>query len=422
MRAGCLELLRIGFGLLAVSFGAIAAAESLPLRYVDQDLQLPERKVVVQVPAGSRLELLTDRLEGPRLLTLAENGDLFIGSKSGHVYRLPRPYTKPEVLITMKGYPHSVALRQNEILIAQKDGLYHAPYQLGQTQIALDRLRLLAALPGGSGHSSRTVAIGPDRRIYLSLGISGNCSDEYLSNDYPYSDRRGGILVLNESGAQASWETFGSGLRNPVGFAWHPSTGELYASNNGPDHQGYDLPPEYFSRVAAGSFHGMPWFQYDGKQIQRDKCIKRPPPRPINDVTPPVATFPARSAPMAVAFVPAGALNTSLVNDAIVALHGSWGTQPSGGFIGDPASRRAPKLVVVRFQEGKAHHVDDLITGFQLSDGERWARPVGVAIGPDGALYFTSDSGVEGLFRLRFPVVESEPKPTEPVNRPRVVE
>ena len=410
MRIGYQTFLRLVFALLGACHSVAAAGEPLPLRYVEQNLQLQGHDVIVQLPAGSRLELLTDRLEGPRLLTFAENGDLFIGSKSGRVYRLPKPYTTPQVLITIKGYPHNVALRQDEILIAQKDGLYHAPYQLGQTKIEPDRLRLLAALPGGSGHSSRTVAIGPDGRIYLSLGISGNCSDEYLSNAYPVTDRRGGILVLNETGAQASWETFGSGLRNPVGFAWQPLTGDLYASNNGPDHQGYDLPPEYFSRVLAGSFHGMPWFQYDGKQIRRDGCIKRPPPRPITEVTPPVATFPARSAPMGVAFIPPGALQPALKNDAIVALHGSWGTQPSGGFTGDPASRRAPKLVVVRFQDGEALRVDNLITGFQLSDGERWARPVGVAIGPDGALYFTSDSGVEGLFRLSFELTSSPPE------------
>ncbi|MBU2479271.1 MAG: PQQ-dependent sugar dehydrogenase, partial [Gammaproteobacteria bacterium] len=319
MRIGHLDLLGLGTALLAVSFGLAVAAEPLPLKYVDQRLQLPGREVVIQLPAGSQLELLADNLEGPRLLTFAENGDLFIGSKSGRVYRLPAPYTAPQVLISTKGYPHNVALRQNEILIAQKDGLYHAPYQLGQARIAPDKLRLLAELPGGGGHSSRTVAIGPDKRVYLSLGISGNCSDEYLSEGYPFSDRRGGILVLNETGPQAIWQTFASGLRNPVGFAWHPQTGELYASNNGPDHQGYDLPPEYFSKVPAGSFHGMPWFQYDGKRIQPDDCIKRPPPHPIDEVIPPVATFPARSAPMGVAFVPEGAMHKTLAHDAIVA-------------------------------------------------------------------------------------------------------
>ena len=104
---------------------------------------------------------------------------------------------------------------------------------------------------------------------------------------------------------------------------------------------------------------------------------------------------------MAVAFVAKGAMDARLEGDAVVALHGSWGTLPSGSASGDPASRRHPKLVVVRFVDGRAERVDDLITGFQLADGRRWARPVGVALGPDGALYFTSDAGIEGLFRLR---------------------
>ena len=85
----------------------------------------------------------------------------------------------------------------------------------------------------------------------------------------------------------------------------------------------------------------------------------------------------------------------------MVALRGSWGTRPYGGASGDPATRREPKLVLVRFANGEAHRVDELISGFQSTDGSRWARPVGVAIGPDGALYFTSDAGVNGLFRLR---------------------
>ena len=68
--------------------------------------------------------------------------------------------------------------------------------------------------------------------------------------------------------------------------------------------------------------------------------------------------------------------------------------------MGDPATRREPKLVRVRFAQGEAQGVEDFVTGFQLPDGQRWARPVGVGFGPDGALYFTSDSGTEGLFRL----------------------
>jgi glucose/arabinose dehydrogenase len=387
--------------LLQFCVGVVAQASTESLTYVDQSISINGESRTARVPQGYRLELVTAALDGPRLMTFSENGDLFIGSQSGHVYRLPPPYTAPEVLVEFGGYPHSVALRKGEILIARTDGVYRAPYRLGQKKLERSALKLLAPLPAGGGHSSRSVGVGPDGRVYASLGINANCTDQYLGDTYPFADRRGGVLVLRADGKSNGWETYGSGLRNPVGFAWHPLTGAMYASNNGPDHWGYELPPEYFSRIDAGSFHGMPWYQFDGRNIKRDDCIGRAPPRPILDVTAPAATFPARNAPMGVAFVPKGAMDKKLEFDAIVALHGSWATRPSGGFVGDSATRRPPKVVVVRFENGQAKRVDDLVTGFQLSNGDRWARPIGVAVGPDGALYFTSDSETHGLFRLK---------------------
>lgn len=395
------RLLRVPvISLFCFGLASVALAGTEPLAHEEQTLSLGgNQRATARIPKGYQLEFLTP-LDGPRLLTFAPNGDLFVGSKSGNVYRLAPPYNKPEALVKLDDYPHSIAFRKDEILIARTHGLYRAPYKPGQKKIAPNDVSLLAALPGGGGHNSRTVGVGPDGRVYLALGITGNCSDEYLGEPYRIDDRRGGILVLKEQNGQTTWEAFGSGLRNPVGFGWHPKTKELYASNNGPDHLGYDQPPEYFSRVTANSFHGMPWFQHDGKKIIRDDCMKSKPPRPITDVVPPVATFPARNAPMGVAFVPAGAMDKTLEFDAVVALRGSWGTKPSGSFLGDSASRRHPKIVAVRFKDGQAQRVDDLVTGFQLPDGDRWARPVGVAVGPDGALYFTSDSDTNGLFRL----------------------
>lgn len=392
---------RVAHSVFLLFLCSVAGAASGPLTYEEQMLLVDGTHRVVRLPKGYRLKLLTDKLDAPRLLTFAGNGDLFIGSHSGKVYRLPPPYTAPEVLITLDGYPHSVAFRKNEILIARTDGLYRAPYRMGQEKIAPESVTLFARLPGGGGHSSRTVGVGPDGRVYVSLGIQGNCSDQYLGDTYPFDKRRGGIFVLRAEGAKARWEAYGSGLRNPVGFAWHPKTRVMYASNNGPDHWGFELPPEYFSRITEGSFHGMPWYQFDGQEMKRDNCVSSRPPRPLSDVVAPVATFPARNAPMAVTFVPQGALSKELEFDAVVALHGSWGTPPRGDSSGDPASRRPPKIVAVRFKNGEAVRVDDLVTGFQLANGARWARPVGVAVGPDGALYFTSDSGTNGLFRLR---------------------
>lgn len=380
---------------------ASVSASTDAIEYIEQSIAIDSDSYAVRVPRGLRFEVLNTKLDEPRLLTFAANGDLFIGSKSGNVYRLTPPYTNAQVVVKLSGYPHSVALRDGALLIARTDGVYRAPYTLGQATIAPKEVTLLAALPGGGGHNSRSIAVGPDGRVYVSLGISGNCSDQFLDDGYPFDDRRGGVLRLREDTARASWEPYASGLRNPVGFAWHPVTKEMYASNNGPDHWGFDEPAEYFSRLTAGSFHGMPWFQYVGNKMVRDECIKHAPPRAQQDAIPPVVTFPARNAPMGVTFVPRGGLLGALEFDAVVALRGSWGTQPSGSFLGPAATRRHPKLVVVRFKDGVARRVDDLVTGFQLNDGERWARPVGVAAGPDGAIYITSDSGVNGLFRLR---------------------
>jgi glucose/arabinose dehydrogenase len=396
-------VLRCGrLGLLSVLYfaGLPAQAGTQALSYEKQTLTVEGKSRTVRVPMGYRLEWLSG-MEEPRMLTFAANGDLFAGSRSGKVYRLPPPYTRAEVLVELGDYPHSVAFRPGEILIARTHGVYRAAYRPGQSGIEPDAVTLLAALPGGGGHNSRTVGVGPDGRVYVSLGIQQNCSDQFVGASYPLDDRRGGVLVLRERKGEASWVPFASGLRNPVGFAWQPDTGVLFAGNNGPDHLGYDQPPEYFSRLDAGSFHGMPWFQFDGNQLQRDDCVASAPPRPINEVTKPVATFPSRNAPLGMAFVPKGALDAQLELDAVVALHGSWGTRPSGGFIGRAATRRAPKLVAVRFEDGQAVRVDDLVTGFQLPDGKRWARPAGVAVGPDGALYFSSDSEANGLFRLQ---------------------
>ena len=361
------------------------------------------------VPEGMRLELLTDKLEQPRLMEFLPNGVLLIGSRTGKVFRLAPPYTRPSVLVELEDYPHSLAYREGELLIAQTDGLYRAAFTPQDTRLEWDDVEQLAPMPGGGGHSSRSVAIGPDSRVYIALGISGNCSDEYLDPSYPFNNRRGGVLVLDESGTVPRWKTYAAGLRNPVGFDWHPVTNTLYASNNGPDHLGYDQPPEYFSRLAPGSFHGMPWYQFNGEEITRDDCIRKSPPRPASEVPPPVATFPARNAPMGVAFIPGPTLGSRFQHNAIVALKGSWGTQPSGGMFGRKSSRRPPALVMVDFSDGQAGRVYAFVTGFQQADGERIARPVGVSIGPDGYLYFTSDSHTEGLFRLG-PAQESRPQ------------
>jgi glucose/arabinose dehydrogenase len=175
----------------------------------------------------------------------------------------------------------------------------------------------------------------------------------------------------------------------------------LYTSNNGPDHLGYEQPREYFSLVEEGSFHGMPWYQYIDGQLQADNCVSSDAPKSKESVVAPVASFPARIAPMDLTFVPSDTAFDEFRHDALVALHGSWATSNGRGD-GNPASRREPKIVRVVFNNGVAGEVLDFMTGFQLPDGQRWARPIGITIGPDGHVYFSSDAGIQGLYRIRY--------------------
>ena len=385
-------------GLLATVFIisiSVCKADGPSIELVEQVLKRGKHTYQIHIPRGYVLEILNTDLKQPRMMTFAQNKDLLIGSRSGEIYRLRPPYQQVEVLADIGGYPHSVATRNKQLFVAANKGVYQTSYQTNNLPIKKKDFKLLAPLPGGGGHSSRTISIGPDKQIYVSLGISGNCSNQYISDAYDKEQRRGGIMVLNEAAKPPGWKPYATGFRNPIGFDWQPGSNMLYVTNNGPDHWGYEAPPEYFSRTELGSFHGMPWFQFDGNKLQRDKCAKVKPPR--TDVTIPEITFPARNAPMGVAFISSGPFR----NNAIVALHGSWATLPDGGASGDRATRRPPKLVLVQFKDQRAQRVDNFITGFQLDDGRRWARPVDVAIGPDGGIYFTSDSGMNGLFRLR---------------------
>jgi len=363
---------------------------------VNQRFSAGSRQFILKHPHAMQLKFLLP-MQQPRMIHKTRNGILLIGSRSGWVYRVAPPYAKAQPLIHLDDYPHSAVYRNGYLYIAQTDGVYRMPYQLEAARLDAGQLHKLISLPGGAGHNSRSLELGPDGRLYLSLGIRGNCSDQYLGSEYGFQDQRGGLLVLDESRSQLRWQVVASGLRNPVGYDWNPVSGEIFASNNGPDHHGYEQPPEYFARLLPGSFHGMPWFQFDGKQLQRDNCVSSKPPRPANEVSLPVALFPARNAPMGVKFMPQDSYWSFLQNTALVALHGSWATKING----DRRTRRPPAIVAVTLDSESRGKVMPLLTGLQNGAGERLARPLDIEYTPEGDILFTSDGGqLEGLLCL----------------------
>lgn len=360
-------------------------------------LELP-----ISVPEGFVLEKLGANLDGPRFMAFSKDGDLVIGSGSGKIYRLTAPYNEATVISDFRANAHSVAFRQTdkgeELWVGETGGLYKVLYESG-TKYEKSDYQKVVSLPSGGGHATRTVAVGPDNKIYVSLGISGNCSVQFLGESFPVNDRRGGILQLAEDGDKVELIPYGTGLRNPVGYAWHPTTNVMYANNNGPDHWGFDEPREVFVEVTPGAFFGMPFYQVVGGQVKQDSCAPaEKAPYALADVQLPVATFPARSAPLGMTFVSEGQLDPAWAGSSLVAIHGSWAVPANG----DEAGKRAPSLQLVKFVDGKATgEVVEILGGFQYANGDRFARPAGVVMGPDNYLYMTSDQENKGLYRLR---------------------
>ena len=381
---------------------------SFAIQQVPQQITVNGHSATLQVPTGTVVEFMA-AMNSPRFLTIGPDNELIVGSRvvsgSSNIYRLASPYANAAILATLPGNFHSVSYRQGTLFAAETDGLWRAAYKGLSTALGAGDFTEYVDLPSATGgHSSRTVIVGPDGTLYVSIGISGNCSDEYLAGrlpDYDFEYRRGGVFRINESGGSAVLEPLSSGLRNPVGMAFDPASNFLWATNAGPDNLGYNQPPEIFSRLTRGSFHGMPWFQFMNGTFQVGQCIDTgTAPRPAGEATPPAVTFDARSTPLGVAFVTGSSLGPLFSGNALACIHGSWATDPSRG--GGAETRRPPKVVMVNFSGSLPTTVEDVIIGFQRNDGSRFARPCGALMGPDGHFYFTSDGGeVQGLFRLR---------------------
>ena len=170
--------------------------------FVNQAVKLGQYTFEISIDSLLRLEVVTTSLRSPRIIHFHKDR-MLIGSQSGAIYWADPPYEQAKILTMLDGYPHSVVVVEGMLYVARTNNVIAAPYSLEVESIPASKFQKIVDLPGGSGHSSRTLKVGPDNNLYLSLGIAGNCSDQFLDNSYPFTDQRGGVFRIENLHSQA---------------------------------------------------------------------------------------------------------------------------------------------------------------------------------------------------------------------------
>jgi len=300
------------------------------------------------VPAGFHVSVFAQNLNGVRYLTLGPGGAVYASRPSGgDVVRLVdanHDGVADTTVTVVSGLnrPFGIAFRGDTMYVAENNEVVH--FNPGSQAKVVD----VPNIPGGAGHSTRTVVFGTDGKMYVSVGSSCNICDEADS-------MRAAVVQFNRDGSGG--RVFARGLRNSVGLAINPTTGELWATNNDRDNLGDDIPPERINIIKDGKYYGWPQCYLPGQ--------KNPeyPSADCSTVEPPAITFQAHSAPLGLTFYVGTAFPADYRGDAFMTYHGSWNRSvPTGD-----------KVVRVQVQNGKPVSIDDFITGWQRPDGSRWA-------------------------------------------------
>ena len=271
--------------------------------------------------------------------------------------------------------PFGMALVGNELFVANADALVKFPYKEGDTRITAKATKV-ADLPAGLNHHwTKGLVASPDgSKLYVSVGSNSNVGENGMDKE------EGRAAIWEFDRASGKGRIFASGLRNPVGMAFHPETKVLWTSVNERDELGNDLVPDYMTSVKDGGFYGWP-YSYYGQIVD----TRPQPPRPdlVAKAIKPDYALGAHTASLGLAFYD-GNLMPQFKNGALVGQHGSWNRKPHSGY----------KLIYVPFAGGMpSGPPQDIVTGFLSKDEKAYGRPVGVAIDKAGAILLADDVG-----------------------------
>jgi glucose/arabinose dehydrogenase len=278
--------------------------------------------------------------------------------------------------------PFGMAFHGGYLYVGNTGSIVRYKYTSGDLQ-AQGPPEKLMDLPTG-GHSTRNIIFNrAGTKMYVTVGSNSN-------NNAGEDCRRAAVLEFNPDGS--GYRVYASGIRNPVGLTLQPGTDTIWVAINERDNLGDDLVPDYATSVKDGGFYGWP-YSYIGQNY--DPRYVGAFPDLVKRAIVPDVLIPAHSAALGIAFYTTGQFPQKYRNGAFVALHGSWNRGVAAGY----------KVAFFPMSDGKPGALEDFLTGFLVSDGsnnttiERWGRPVGVTVTPDGALLI-SDDGSNRIWKV----------------------
>jgi glucose/arabinose dehydrogenase len=352
------------------------------------------------VPAEFKVEEFASGFKNPRLIRVAPNGDIFVAESRANLIRVIRPSkdgSKPEIneiyAADLKR-PFGIAFyplgpNPQWIYIGDTDAILRFPYQNGDIKPRGKMETVVPDIPGwgelrGGGHWTRDVVFSQDgKKMFVSVGSHSNVYEN------PKEDEKDRATVLEFNPDGTGRRIYASGIRNAVGIAIHPKTGELWGSVNERDGLGDDLVPDYVTRIKEGGFYGWPWYYIGPNQDPRHKGQF---PELKDKVIVPDVLLQSHSASLQMSFYTGKMFPKEYRNDAFASEHGSWNRHKRTGY----------KVIRVPQKNGvPTGEYEDFMTGFVTADGNVWGRPVGVDFAKDGSMLVTDD-GSNTIWRVTY--------------------
>jgi glucose/arabinose dehydrogenase len=273
--------------------------------------------------------------------------------------------------------PFGMALIGDSLYVADTDAVLRFPYLAGQTEIRTQPSKVVD-LPAGTinHHWTKSLIASPDgHKLYAGVGSNSNAGENGLEAE------NGRAAVWEIDPGSGSHRVFASGLRNPNGLAWEPTTGVLWVAVNERDELGDHLPPDYMTGLKDGAFYGFP-FSYYGQHV--DERAKPPSPESVAKAVVPQYALGAHTASLGLCWSEDPALPAALHHGMFIGQHGSWNRKPYSGY----------EVIFVAFDHGQPKGLPTpVMNGFLNAKGEAQGRPVGVAIDKAGALLVADDVG-----------------------------